>query len=155
MANRAGLTYSTVKYGYVYGPRSMVEVPLAASQTFTDNGGKFVEVKNGTAGYATIVGDGGNYIDGWAETGAYTSDATAGQDWVNMDTSCNSVYYMPANTTVTQSMVGTLCDITVTSNVQSAAVDASTDDLLYIVDVDITNQAVYVKINPEAQASGS
>ena len=152
MANRAGLTFGTVKYGYRYGARTMVSMPVAASEVFKDNGGKFISTRD-TAGYVTVVGTDGDYISGWAETGDYTSDATAGQDWIDVDVSTDSVYYIPADATVTQAMVGLNMDITVSSNVQSAQTAASTDDLLICVGVDIPNQAVLVKINPTQQGS--
>jgi hypothetical protein len=123
-------------------------LPIAASAVFTDTGAKFVEVA-ADPGYANPDVDAAGEILGWMEIGALTASSTKGGSTGQVDISPHSVYYIPANATVDQTMVGKTCDIAITSNVQSANVSGNTNNTLMIVGVDITNQAVFVRMNPE------
>ena len=141
-----GMTRGCVKYGQVSGSRVIVSLPLGASEVFTDTGGKWV-VPDGS-GYFDAAATGADEIFGWAECGAFTSQATDGLDSVPVNVATDAIYRMPADDTVTADMVGKVCDLVVTSNVQYADVGTSDDDVLFIVDVDIPNQEVLVMLNP-------
>jgi len=155
MANDAGFTHPELKHGYQYGPRLMTgPVPVGASEVFSNQGGHFVWFD--TSRRIEIAGSGTNpdsgaYIFGWAECGGgITASSTEGATKLVVDVSPYSVYCIPADAAVLATMRGKVCDLVVTSNVQYADVGEANEDYLVICDVDITNQLVYVRMNPAA-----
>jgi len=142
-----GLARGCVQYGQISGSEAVVSLPLGASEVFTDTGGKWV-VPDGS-GYFDAAATGATEIFGWARCGAFTSQATDGFDSVPVNVATDAIYRMPADDAVTADMVGKVCDLVVTSDVQYADVGTSTHDVLFIVDVDITNQEVLVMMNPK------
>lgn len=146
MANRIGLVRGTIKYGYQRGPRTMVgECLIGASETFNNKGGKFVTFDASRRIEVAVAGS--THLFGWFEGGEFTSSSTEGGSWGMVDVSPWSIYRIPADAAVNITMRGKTCDLIVTNGVQMADVGASLQDVITIVDVDIANQCVYVRIN--------
>ncbi len=131
-------------YSQASGPVETVSYPLAASVAFKYLGGKFVTLDASEQAGLSVAGD--TRVHGWAFAGEFTSNATAGIDFVTVNVSREAKYWIPANAAVTRDNVGKTCDIIVASGIQKANAAASTTDVLYIHDVDITNQLCLVSI---------
>jgi len=134
-------------FGYAQSTKRRIigHVPVAASQAFTDDGGKFVKLD--TNDRADIADSGDTVVFGWACVGDFTASATAGRDLIPVDTSRETQYWIPADAAVTRAMVGNTCDLIVTAaDVQQADVGENNEAILWIDDVDITNQMVLVHI---------
>jgi len=150
--NKVAMANKTAKFDYVFGSRLIIgPVPIGASEVFKNTGGKFVWFD--TSRRIEVAGSGNNpdsgaYIFGWALAPAYTASSTEGGDSCMVDVSTNSVYRIPADAAVLATMRGKVCDLVTTSNVQYADVGEANEDYLIIVDVDIKNQWVYVRMNP-------
>jgi len=141
-----------VKLGYAFGERIMRHMPMAASQAFVWKSGCFV--KRDASGHGEIADSGDAYLVGWCETGQYTTSSTAGQDLLPVDRSYNSCYWIPADATVDITLVGKSCDLIVSGGIQYADIGESTEDVIIIEGVDVTNQLVLVRMNPGATREG-
>ena len=150
MGNLIGMTRGTIKYGYAFGPRVLVgPCAIGASEVFLDTGGKFVKFDNDRQ--IEVADSGDAALFGWAECGKFTASSTEGKDKVMVDISCESVYYIPADEAVTIALRGKTCDFVLDSNRQRADVGVGTTNVILIVDVDIANQALYVRMNYATQ----
>jgi len=150
MGNLIGMTRGTIKYGYAFGPRVLVgPCAIGASEVFLDTGGKFVKFDNDRQIEVALAAD--TALFGWAECGKFTASSTEGKDKVMVDISCESVYYIPADEAVTIALRGRTCDLIVDTNRQRADVGEGTEDVILIVDVDVANQALYVRMNYATQ----
>lgn len=141
-----------VKLGYDRGPRVLIQHPVEASQIFKAKSGCFV--KRGSNNYLDIADSGDAYLLGWAETGEFTSSSTAGVSVVSLDISPLSCYWIPADAAVTRAIIGKTCDLIISSNIQYADVGESTEDVIIIEDVDISNQLVLVRMAMAAAREG-
>ena len=146
-----GMARGCVKYGQVSGGTCIVNMPVGASEVFTDTGAKFV-TQDGS-GNIDASGAADTEIFGWAMCGTFTSQGTDGLDSLPVNIALDAIYRIPADGTVDKSMVGKSCDISVSSNVIKADIDATATDVIQIVDVDITNQEVLVRLNPSKAAA--
>lgn len=141
-----------LKYGPIKGADACVMVPrgMGASEVIVAQSGRFV--KEDASGRLEIAGDGNAALAGWVEAAAQTCSATEGGTVVNLipAANCPAVFRIPVNSgTFTAAMRGKSCDLSVSSNVQGAQLDASTEDTIIIVDGDLVNNAyVDVMINP-------
>lgn len=154
-----------IRYGLVEGGGKGKEVPLAATQYFHRRGGKFVTLN--TAGNAEAVTT-GTVVAGWLEVPKHTS----GQDtWVSSGTAKadhafmiyadpDNVFELPASSTRTLSasallgsarLVTTGATTSIRQQAQwiTTAASISTDAVLTIVDMDLTNNTVKVKVKPK------
>jgi len=138
-----------LKFDWVSGGTSAIKLAMAASQSFHDRGGKFVDI---ASGYGETMDASSNYIFGWVETAGhstadgtayYTTSATAGSTILNCIISPDAVFRMPvayysATYTVNYAytLIGTARDIYLdtTNKVQFADLTNSTDDFLIILD---------------------
>ncbi len=123
------------KYGQVAGPETNLEFEVGASTIFKHLGGAFVQID---ANQRVIIAVAGVLdIIGWAFTGDFTASSTAGNTKVSVNINKEAVYEMPIDTARTETqlkaLVGSTCDIIVTSDIQYADFDASTNDILQIV----------------------
>ena len=141
-----GVYGNKVPYGYARGKRNLIMLPAASGVAFKDLGAKFVVVDANND--VALVSDGENHIYGWANVGEFTTTASAGADKISVDISMKSQYWVPAtNGTLSEAMRGDTCDIAVSvGGIVSADIGNSSDDVLLIVDIDIVNSAVLVKI---------
>jgi len=139
-------------YGHRRGKRNILRgYPVAASQVFTD-GGKFVKLDANER--LDVAASGDTEVYGWAVCGEFTSNSTAGVDTIEVDVSTDSEYYIPANAVVTRDLVGKTCDLAVDgNNIQSADVGESNEDVLIVTEVDVANQAVFVRLNSNKVAA--
>ena len=145
-----------LKYGWIMGGQTVIPVKMAASQSFTDRGGKFVDIN--VTGYGETADASSYHIFGWAEvTGhnnaessvaltepaRFVTSATAGTTILPVIISMDAVYRMPiayysATYTVNfaQTLVGEGHDIYLdtTSFVQFADLTGSTDASIIVLD---------------------
>ena len=139
-----------LKYGWIRGGK--VSTPVTqAGDVVTAAGGKFVYMSAGTA---NICIDGTTTIFGFleAEAGTLGTDALA----YNCIIDLTAVFRIPVNSgTYAVGMIGDSCDISDSSNVQGAQLDASTEDLLIVVGGDADNNNwVDVMMNPSKWGTG-
>src|SRR3990167_2824959 len=147
-----------LKYGKIKGHSLVIGRPdtsggltWAASQVIGNQSGKFVYMN---AGAITLCLDAVAYIFGWAEEQANTpasGDVVEG----GIDVALDAIYRIPVNSgTFAAGMIGDLCDISISSNIQGAQLNASVENLLIVVDGDLVNNNwVDVKINPAVQGA--
>lgn len=139
-----------IKYGQIKGGEVNIGgLAWAASQVVGNQSGKFFYM---AAGAATLCLDNVAYIFGWALERARTP--TVG-DLFTGNVALDAVYRIPINSgTYVVGMIGDLCDISISTNVQGAQLDASVENLLIIVGGDLVdNDWVDVKINPAVQGA--
>lgn len=135
-----------IKYGYLFGPRVFVNAwPIAASQNFQNNSGKWVKLDSSDR--VTIADSGDTQIEGWAEVGDFTSSATAAADVASVDLSYLAVYRMPADADPASTR-GETCDLIVNSTNQQADIGESNEDVIKIVDFDTVADTVDVMMSP-------
>ena len=128
-------------YGYRYGPRQIINMKLDSS-TAAVVAGDFMVMD--TAGYAAVAAAGELPIG--VAAGDSASPGSDGDLSVLIDISPNSVYEFPPDAgTVTQGLVGTTMDI---GGAQSINIDASDDDIITVVEVDLIANTVLCKLTP-------
>lgn len=132
-----------IKYGYLYGPRCIPDRawPVAASVNFENDSGKLVVLDANDRVAIAVAAD--TQIEGWAETGDWTSSATAGADTVQVDISPLSMYRMPTSADPANTR-GETADLVVTSNNQQVNPAASATDVITIVEIDTVDDTVDV-----------
>ena len=144
-----------VKYGYLFGPIVSVKIPAAASQNFEHLSGCFVKLDS--AERADIAEATDTELFGWAFIGDFTTSSTAGQTILTVNISLDAVYLMPINAAKTeaelQALMGKVCDLIYTSNIQYADLALSTYDVIQLVGYEywgsaLGEQAVKVRLNP-------
>ncbi len=139
-----------LRFGQLRGGSVTCEpLPIAASQTVTDQGGNFVY---NNAGDATLCDDGSTAILGWAQMPA---GALATGEYVNIVTDLTAVFRIAvAGGTYVDTMIGKTCDLELNANVQGAQLDASAEDTVMVVGGDLVNNAyVDVMINGAKQSA--
>lgn len=142
-----------LKYGWIKGPKCAVPVPMAASQTIKDQSGKFVYMDDGGA---KLCEDAAAYIFGHLEIGTEDGSITpSAGDMHNCIIGLSDVFRIPVDSgTYVVGMIGDLCDLAISDDVQGAQLDASAENLLFVVGGDADdNNYVDVMVNPEALAS--
>jgi len=139
--------------GYARGKRTMIWLPIAASQVFKALSAKCGQVDSNNDFALSAEND--TAIFGWAEMGEITSSSTAGADKCAVDISMDAQYWVPADATVTEAMRGETCDIIVSTNIIKADVGENNQAVFLITEVDTANQYVMVKIaDGKQQAKG-
>ncbi len=139
-----------LKYGHIHGGKVAVPVAMVASQTASAQSGRFVFM---VAGAATLNVDGSTTIFGSLETHAH---AMATSEIVSCIIDLTAVFRIPVNSgTYAIGMVGDWCDISISSNIQGAQLDASAENTLMVVGGDATNNYfVDVMMNPNVWGTG-
>jgi hypothetical protein len=147
-----------VKYDKIRGDSVGVvhNIPVAASQAFKLNSGKFVKLDANKR--ADIADSGDSELFGWALVGGdTTSSSDAGGTKISVDTSPLSVFELPIDETLTETelaaLLGETCDLIVTSDIQYADVGESSEDTIQIVGYDVNRQTVHVRMNPNKMAA--
>lgn len=134
-----------LKYGCV-NPigKTAVAVAMAASQVITAASGKLVYMD---AGAATLCDSTGAYIFGGVESEAETPSTGEKKNCI-IDLS--AIFRLPiAAGSYVVGMQGDMADIEINSNVQGVELDDSTQNLVLVVDGDVTNNKwVDVVMNP-------
>jgi len=123
---------------------NVIPVPMAASQVVSAKSGRFVYMNDGAA---TLCAAASTTIFGWLNTRARTPDTS---EEVPCDIDLNGIWRIPINSgTFVVGMRGDYCDLSDSSDIQGAALDSSSRDLLIIVNGDVDNNKwVDVKMNP-------
>ena len=150
--NMSGAIGEHLRYGQIKGHQVNVgNNEWVASQVVGNQSGKFVYH---VAGALTLCVDSVAQIYGWAQERARTP--TAGDTCV-VNVALDAVYRIPVNSgTYAKGMIGDMCDISVSSDVQGAQLNASSENLLLVVGGDATNNNwVDVKINPVVQGAST
>lgn len=137
-----------LKYGWLRGGQEGYEHILAASQVIKNASGKFVKRTGASTDTVTLAVDGTTEILGHLECEAIAS--TAGTEKRKVICDLTAVFRIPVNSgTYSHVMKGKTCDISVSSDIQGAQLDASSEDTLVIVGGDeVNNKWVDVMINP-------
>lgn len=126
-----------LSYGYRYGRRQIVRLPVAASSVIT--AGDFVQ---NSSGYVAVAAAGTLPVGVAVQT--VTGGSSAGDVFCEVDISLESTYaYPPDSGTATEALRHTTMDL---GGAQSIDIDASTDDCVAVVDVDTDNNLVLVQI---------
>lgn len=139
-----------LKYGQIGGGRRAVPVAMAASQALAAASGRFVYMN---AGAATLNADGVGSIFGFLED--YARTPTVG-DIVNCVIDLTAVFRIPINSgTYAVGMIGDQCDISISSGIQGAQLDASVENTLTVVGGDADdNEWVDVMMTPTEWGTG-
>ena len=143
-----------LKYGRVNEPGAGAElstVVMAATQAVKAASGRFVFL---VAGAATLCISTSQTIFGVLNTHEHTP--TVG-DKIGCDTDLGGIFRLPVNSgTYVEGMKGDKCDLSIDGDgIQGVALDASTHDIVTIVDGDLVNNNwVDVKMTPEEWGTG-
>lgn len=131
---------ASLNYNYVRGPRVYVSWPVKASTTIESG----AMVDTDASGYLQEC-DAGDIPVGFA-VGEVPTGATATSDGdilIQVDVSRESVYRLPPDAgSATLALQGKTADV---GGAKSVDIDASTDDVLYIVEVDVANNLLLVQ----------
>lgn len=149
---RGVLNVTPLLNGRIMGEGVTVDgIAWAASQVVKNKGGKFVYMNDGAA---TLCLDAVAYIFGWANERERTP--TVG-DLCSVNVGLDVIYRIPVNSgTFVVGMIGDLCDLSISSSIQGAQLDASTENLLIVCGGDtVGNKYVDVKINPAVQGAAA
>jgi len=142
-----------LKFGLIKPAQDVVSVPLpmAASEVRGALSSGFVTLDSNGNGVYSVVGSA--TIFGHVDSPAETASATAGATVYGCIIDPTAVFRVPisAGTYAHATYRGKVCDPAVSSNVQGAALDVTTNALLIIVDGDVSgdNAWVDVMINQE------
>lgn len=142
-----------LKYGRVNEKAAgddLVPVKMAASQVVKAKSGRFVFM---VAGAGTLCVASSTTIYGVLNTHEHTPTV---DDKIGCDADLNGIWRIPINSgTFVEGMKGDLCDLSDSSDIQGAALDVSTRDLLIIVDGDLVNNNwVDVRMNSAKWGTG-
>ena len=142
-----------LRYGWIAGGKSAVPVTMYASEQVAAPGSKFVNMN--ATGYAEYLDDqDAEEIFGSAEVAYGTQSSTQALcDVVNCIVDITAIYKVPVDTgTYAITDIGDTCDVGVSSYVQGAYLQASTQEQLIILHGDLANNNwVYVRMNPFVQ----
>jgi len=151
-----------VAYGQAFGGRTVVGIRAGSAQPFQANSGKFVflatDSRLATLASGTTTAD----LIGWADVGTFSTATTSGADIIPVNVDETAVYEMPINATQTESqlkqLIGKVCDIETSSNIQYADYDAATDKTIQIVGYKYYGsgtgeQSVLVRLYGQAQSA--
>jgi len=129
-----------LKYGWISGGKASTEVAIAATQLVYAQSGAFVYMNNGAA---TFNVDASTTIFGHLEFPNVTSAPTTGTVYKCI-IDLTAIFRIPVNSgTYVIGMMGDYCDISISSYIQGAQLDASTENTLIIVG---GNSTVYVDV---------
>lgn len=137
-----------LKYGWLFGGIVGTVWPIGASEVISAQSGRFVKLDG--SGRLEIAVDGSTELVGHLDCEAQTASATEGATVAFCNFSLDAVYRIPVNSgTYVATMRGKTCDLSVSSSIQGAQLDASAEDTVVIVDGDVTNNNfVDVILNP-------
>lgn len=135
---------SVQPWGYRKGGLTPVEFPVADAATSGIQQGDFVIFESSNAGYLVPCTAGDAPIGVALDSCDAPSADGAQRIRVNVD--LNAIYEYPADAgTVTGALIGTTMDV---GGAQSVDIDASTDDVLTVLDVNIERNTVFVRLTP-------
>jgi hypothetical protein len=155
-----------LKYGWAYGGKQGQEMAVGNAQSFYRTGGAFVTASNisqavTVMNLCTASTDG---VVGWAEVPRaavpgivdwWTSPADSNaDDKIHVITDPTAVYALPVDESAASlglGNIGMYAGLVVSASIQYAyaqVVVATTNKQLFVVDVDVAEKIMYVRINP-------
>ena len=147
-----------LRYGIIKGEDTVAWIPIrmGASEVLKAKSGRFV--KDDGSSRMEVAVDGSTLLSGWVESADQTTSATEGATecpFVPASGALGCVFRIPINSgTYVVAMQNNTCDLSVSSDIQGAQLDASAEDTLIVVDGDTVNNAwVDVMLNPDKIAS--
>lgn len=149
------MTKKPLNYGVLNDACSLSRMPdclIKAAEIIKAQSGKFVKA-DGTDDYV-IAGSGDTQLMGYAVIQGITSGGVTGYTVPTGGTKCelivdiNARFLLPADAAVTGALKGLTCDLIVASNVQSADIGESSEDVIVIYDACAALQLVEVGFNP-------
>jgi hypothetical protein len=146
-----------LKYGAENLNQATVALTMDASVTAYALSAQFVSIN--TSGNGIITTASNNYVFGFAigAGSGEVSSSTAGTTLWATNVAADAIYRIPINTGtyVRATYRGTLCDLSVASNIQGAALATNTKHHLCILDGDeVNNYWAIVRINPAVLCAG-
>lgn len=136
-------------YGYRYGARKLVEFGVDSATSDITEGDMLTM---GTAGYVQQAAAGSNVLVGFAAEGV-SSPSSDGDVSILVDVSPDAVYAFPPDAgSVTVGLKELTCDI---GGARSVDIDASTDDVILIRDVDTSANLAFISIVAAKQSGVS
>ena len=136
-----------LKYGQISGGSQGFEHILAASLTIVAASGKFVYRTGNGTDTVSLAGD--THVDLLGHMEVEAIATTLGTEKRKVVWDPTAVFRIPINSgTYTHLMKGKDCDLSISSSVQGAQLDASVERTLIVVDGDlVNNEWVDVRIN--------
>lgn len=123
-----------------------------ASKAYAQGVGRFVELDSDE--YVTPCTTASTAIFGFVQNINITTDSTDGNTKLAVDVS-DGPWWLKADATVTEDLIGKTCDLIATTGGNLADIGASTNDIIEILDVDVSNQMVLARIaEGKRQVSG-
>jgi hypothetical protein len=137
-----------LKYGQISGGDAHMYGILVAAMNVVNASGKFVYRTGASTDTVTLAVDGTTEILGHLECEAIAS--AVGTEKRKIICDLTAVFRIPVNSgTFSHYMIGKKCDISVSSTIQGAQLDAATEGTLIVVGGDdVNNKWVDVMINP-------
>ena len=137
-------------YGYRFGPRVLVSLPVDGSSAAITAGDV---VASRDSGYIEQAGDADTLIKGVAVESCASPSADGGVS-ILVDISQESIYEYPSDTTATAAQAGKTCDLAGARQVKSAGTAV---DNVYIHKVDTDSNTCFVSFKTTADfaATGS
>lgn len=137
-----------LKYGQISGGEAGFYGILVAAMNVVAASGKFVYRTGASTDTVTLAVDGTTEILGFLECEAIAS--AAGTEKRKIICDLTAVFRIPVNSgTYAHYMIGKKCDISVSSTIQGAQLNAATEGTLIVVGGDeVNNVWVDVMINP-------
>ncbi len=135
-------------YGYRHGPRVLVKLPVDSATSDIVAGDILTW---GTAGYVQQAAAGANTVAGVAVE-SVSSPSSDGDSSILVDISEMSVYaYPPDSGSVSAGLVGKTMDV---GGARSIDIDASTDDVVRVVEADTDNGVLLVMFKTTTSYAG-
>jgi hypothetical protein len=151
------MAQQSIEYGYRQGhDRSIIALPMAASEVLKKQGGGFVKTNTSGNGVIAAATDTG-IVGALRFTEDFTCSSTAGATILPCDTSLESEYELPLGSASTwaDTQIGNACDLIVESSIQKVNLNGNTDKTMLVIGKGTTNAAgtvlsALVRINPAA-----
>jgi hypothetical protein len=126
--------------------------PAVASEAYAERKGRFVALDSSE--YVAQCDSASASVFGFVLDINRTTDSVAGTSKLTVDVG-EGPWWISAESAVTANMIGKICDLIAVTGGNDANIDLSTTDVLTVIDVDITNQMLLVKITEgKRQATG-
>lgn len=134
----------TKPYGYRRGGLILEEFKVADAATNGITAGDMVIMESGNAGYIVPCSAGDRAIG--VAMDSCSAPSADGAKTIRVNVALDAIYEYPPDTgTVTQALVGTTMD---SGGAQSINIDASSDDNITVVAVDLVRNTLFVRIAP-------
>lgn len=136
-----------LKYGWIGGGKTSVEIEMGADEVIKAASGRFVKLD--ANGRGEIAGDTDGALFGFVEAPEETTSSTEGGTSYNCIIDTTAKFRIPVDSgTYVIGMRGETCDLAVSDGVQGVQLDAADEDTVIIIDGDVDdNEWVDVMLN--------